>query len=117
MTYQGPLPLAAEFDKYEVVLPGAADRILKMAEIQSSHRQEIEKMVIAGEMKNSSHGQTWAGVIVITAIICGTFLMFSGKDIIGFTTIFTSIAGIIGTFIYGTRSKRKEREKKYFNNK
>jgi uncharacterized membrane protein len=115
MQYQGPLPPSAEFAKYETTLPGAADRILKMAEQQSTHRQEIEKMAIVGEIKNSSRGQICAVLIVITAIICGSFLVYAGKSVQGLATIITAIAGIAGTFIYGTRSKRKEREHKYFN--
>ncbi len=91
------------------------DRILKMAEAQSDHRQEIEKMAIVGEIKNSSRGQFCAVLIVLTAIICGTFLIYTGKSAQGLTTIITGIAGIAGAFIYGTRSKRKEREHKYFN--
>src|SRR5258705_11795241 len=35
--YQGPLPPPENFAAYEHVLPGAADRILKMAENQAAH--------------------------------------------------------------------------------
>ncbi len=36
-SYSGPLPPASEFAKYENTLPGAADRILKLAETGSAH--------------------------------------------------------------------------------
>lgn len=42
MGYSAPLPLASEFEHYEKVQPGAADRILTMAEKEQEarHRQD-----------------------------------------------------------------------------
>ncbi|MHB8129171.1 MAG: DUF2335 domain-containing protein [Mobilitalea sp.] len=42
MTYEGPLPPASEFERYERVCPGAADRILSMAENEEAHRHRTE---------------------------------------------------------------------------
>ncbi|MDR1100263.1 MAG: DUF2335 domain-containing protein [Treponema sp.] len=39
--YSGPLPTSREFQGYEQVLPGAADRILAIAEKESEHRHDI----------------------------------------------------------------------------
>lgn len=36
--YSGPIPHPSDFEKYEKVLKGSADRILAMAENQSIHR-------------------------------------------------------------------------------
>ena len=41
--FSGPLPPPNIIKGYEDILPGAADRILSMAENQAKHRQEIEK--------------------------------------------------------------------------
>jgi len=40
---QGPLPDAREMQRYEQILPGSADRILKMTESEGSHRHDTEK--------------------------------------------------------------------------
>ncbi len=45
-TFKGPIPPPAVLEAYESLVPGAAQRILKMAENQASHRQEIEKIVV-----------------------------------------------------------------------
>ena len=37
--FSGPLPHPEDLAKYEQVLPGAADRIISMAEQQAAHRQ------------------------------------------------------------------------------
>lgn len=41
--FSGPIPPPQTMAGYETALPGSADRILKMAEEQSAHRQEMEK--------------------------------------------------------------------------
>jgi uncharacterized membrane protein len=55
-TYSGPLPQAEQLQKYEEVLPGAADRIIRMAEEQSAHRQEIERQIVASASRDSIAG-------------------------------------------------------------
>lgn len=42
LSYSGPLPPSSEMKKYEAIAPGAADRILTMAEQQQRHRHEQE---------------------------------------------------------------------------
>jgi len=41
--FAGPIPPPSMMKQYEETLPGSADRILKMAENQSEHRQWMEK--------------------------------------------------------------------------
>lgn len=40
-TYIGPLPPASEFERYEATHPGAADRILRMAETEQELRGRV----------------------------------------------------------------------------
>lgn len=47
----GPIPSAQEFEYYERVLPGAADRILSMAESNQARRHESESMADASNQK------------------------------------------------------------------
>jgi uncharacterized membrane protein len=45
-SFSGPLPPPEALERYNQVLPGAAERIISMAESQHAHRQELEKKVI-----------------------------------------------------------------------
>jgi uncharacterized membrane protein len=40
--HRGPLPPPDQFKDYEAILPGSADRILKMAEKEQDHRHAWE---------------------------------------------------------------------------
>lgn len=49
--YVGPLPLASELGVDEQILPGAAERILAMAEKEQSHRHQCEDAERQNEME------------------------------------------------------------------
>lgn len=110
--FSGPIPHPELFAKYEDVLPGSADRILKMAEIQSEHRQHLEKSVINSNIQDSKRGQYFAFILALVLIIGGFYLIANDKDLSGFSLIIGSTGTLVGIFIYGRKSERKEREEK-----
>jgi uncharacterized membrane protein len=55
--HQGPLPRPDDFNAYERVLLGVADRILRMAEKQASHRQDLESRALRGDLAKSMMGK------------------------------------------------------------
>ena len=52
--HSGPLPCSKEFEAYERVSPGAANRILIMAEQEQMHRHKMEEMLTAAAVSISS---------------------------------------------------------------
>lgn len=109
--YQGPLPLPAHLEEFERILPGAAERILSMVEKQSAHRQEIEKTVIRGDSRRSWIGLFVGGFLAMTCIVGGLLLASYGEQPAAGTTIATaSVVGLAGVFVYGTHSRREERQ-------
>jgi uncharacterized membrane protein len=68
MTYEGPLPPASEFEHYERVCPGAADRILAMAEKEESHRHETEDRIVNSVIKQTKVGQVFAFSIALGSL-------------------------------------------------
>lgn len=107
-SYSGPIPPASELRKYEDILPGSADRILQMAERQSSHRQEMESRMLDASIKSEKAGQRFGFCIFIAVIIIGGILLWNEKDILGMSTLVTAVAGIVSLFIYGRHSAKKE---------
>ena len=47
--HYGPLPPPSDLQEYDNVVPGAAERIIRMAENQSEHRRELERKVVFGD--------------------------------------------------------------------
>ncbi len=98
----GPIPSAAEIERYEAVLPGAADRILSMAEGNQARRHQSEsstdasnqmlasanaQAVLAGARASDAasaearRSQWMAFTIVILFLAASVGLAWNGKEI------------------------------------
>lgn len=108
--FSGPIPPPKIIKGYEEVLPGAADRILTMAEKQSNHRQEMEKIMIKSEARDSLLGILFAFALGIGCIIAAVVIVFmvpeGGGALAGSIFGVTGICSIIATFIKSTRSNK-----------
>lgn len=108
--FSGPLPLPAHLEKYNEILPGAAERIMAMAEAQSKHRREMETKSIDSDISRSKLG-LWFGFIIGTlGLSLGAFLMYAGKLLEGGLLGGGTLASLVWVFIYGSRQRRLERE-------
>lgn len=112
-TYSSPLPPASEIEMYEKVCPGSADRILKMAEQQAKHRQNIEAMAVKTSSERSLLGVKYAFYIAIAAFILSGVCFFLGQTTAGGAIFGGTIVSLVTAFIYGTKSGRQEREEKW----
>ncbi len=109
-TFSGPIPPPSILQQYNQVIPGAAERILKMAEAQSEHRRRLEERVIFSDVRNSKLGLVFGFIITITAIIVGAFLILkTNNQVAGGLLSVGSIATLAGVFVYGSRQRTHER--------
>ncbi|MDR1205511.1 MAG: DUF2335 domain-containing protein [Peptococcaceae bacterium] len=106
--HSGPLPSPEILQGYESVLPGAADRIIAMAEKQAQHRQEIEKIAYRSESRNSFTGVVMAGAVVVLISVPA---ILSGNAVIAGLLGSAGLVGLAGAFIYGTRAQQKQKQK------
>lgn len=110
--FSGPLPPPDLLAKYNEIVPNAAERILRLVEIQTEHRHSLEKAVVDGQEKRAWVGMVIAGLIGLSAVIGGTLVMLQGYDLSGWGTMFTGLATLVGVFIYGNESRKRERIEK-----
>jgi len=108
-----PLPLPTELEAYEAVLPGAAERILAMAESQAGHRQTMENKALSYEGRNSLLGIIAGWFLGTPGLLVAGYCLSTGHDAAGGAIGGVSLGSLVGTFIYGTRERRIEREQKY----
>ena len=95
--YSGPIPHPEIIKKYEEILPGSADRIIAMAEKQSTHRQEMEKIKVRSESRDSFLGVIFAFLLGIGSIAAAIIIAFVIP-----TTAGAVVAGIFGATGLGT---------------
>lgn len=112
LQYNSHLPPPEVMAHYEVILPGATDRFLRVVEKQSDHRMALEADVVRSDIKRSNAGLIAGFIIGLASVAMGGFLVWSGHDLAGATFVGVPMASLVGTFVYGTNSRRKERESK-----
>lgn len=110
--HQGPLPHPSILQEYNNVVPGAAERIICMAEEQAKHRQELEKAVIQSDIRDGKTGLYLGFTIGVVAIIAGAICIMYGHSISGGVLGGSAVPGLTAVFVYGSRQRKKEREAK-----
>jgi uncharacterized membrane protein len=99
-------------EKFEQIIPGSADRILKQAEAQTQHRINMESKVVAADIFKSYLGLIFGFIIGLSGIGGGIYLATLGFDVFGPLLSGGTLVTIVTAFIYGTRSRKQEREKR-----
>lgn len=91
--HSGPLPDPRSLERYEEVVPGAAERIIILAEKQAAHRQKIESRVVWVDGGLQTLGMILYSALFMAAAFAGTYLILHDKDVQGLATMFGAIAG------------------------
>ena len=98
--YQGPIPPVEDFAGYERILPGAADRILKMAENQAGHRQTLERRALTGDLIKAMMGTVLAYLTFGGSMAGAVYLLANDKPLYSLATFITAIGAAFGPKIY-----------------
>ena len=116
--HQGPIPAPEVMRQYDAILPGAAERIMRMAEIEGEHRRALERSTVDQQEKALKYtardvllGQIFALVICLAFIGLAIFLVLRGHPI-GSLLSLPGIGGIVYTFIIGRSRQQKDDSKK-----
>lgn len=112
-THSGPLPSPAVLNQYDQIVPGAAERIISMAEEQMRHRHSLEKKAIESEIADSRLGLHYGLIIGLASVIGGAICIIFGHEIGGSIIGGAGLSGLVGVFVYGTNQRRKERESRW----
>lgn len=109
--FSGPIPPPSIIAGYEDVVPGAADRIIRMAEQQSSHRQQLEMMEMKAAVRDSLLGVIFAfglGIGCLAACVITVIMVPAAAGAIcGSILGVTGIGAIVTAFLKNTRQSRK----------
>jgi uncharacterized membrane protein len=112
-SFSGPLPPPDILQGYNDVVPGAAERILKLAEGQTAHRQDLEKRVIKSDIIKSYLGLGAAFILALAMIVGGCLVAYhgatTGHAVAGGVIATGAVAALVWAFLEGTRARREER--------
>lgn len=110
--FHGPLPSPEILDGFEKVLPGAAERIMCMAEKEQSSRHWQERRVTNTGIITMTLGVVFAflSVLIIGYLIYYSISKEANAVAIALST--TSIVGVAGVFIWFRKINKEESDKR-----
>jgi len=113
----GPIPSPEILKNYDAVKAGFADRIIKMAEEESAHRRDLEKLAVESQAKDQAAyrraemlGQISGLAIGLAAIGGAVYSAVHGAQIAGSILGTTGVSGLVTAFIMGRQNLLKLRQ-------
>jgi len=106
--WSGPTPSPDVLREYELIVPGAADRIIAMAERQAEHRQKLEAIAVKGGSTRASLGAAFGFLLGMTAVMGGIYLAAGGQELGGYSMVLGTVATLAAVFVYGRKSAQAE---------
>ena len=117
-SWRAPLPSPNALARYNDVLPGAAERILQMAERQQEQDHNIqmeaiiiERTVVVSDARRAYLGLLAGFIISLLVIVGGIYLIATGHDWAGAVLIGINLSGLVGVFVYGSKVRSDERNR------
>jgi uncharacterized membrane protein len=107
--FRGPIPHPKHIQGYEDACPGAADRIIRMAEVAQTRLEDRRDTVIENEYSDRRLGMYLGFGALIAMVIGGVILVYHGEKEIGGTLLGAGVLGsIVKSFIHGRQPQTGE---------
>jgi len=98
-SWRGPLPAPEDLAKFNEVAPGAAERIIKMAEQEGQHAREMEAWAIKGMVRLQNVGQACAFVVSVFSISSAYFLAMADHEFVASILVGTTLVALVTAFL------------------
>lgn len=106
--FSGPLPHPSIMAAYNGAVTDGAERIVKMAEEQIAHRQDMERIYVTSQATTEGRGQIMAFALAALALLLGAGLVFTDHSGEGFAVIVTAIASLAGVNVFSRILEHRE---------
>jgi len=101
--FRGPLPPPAVLERYDRLLPGAAERILRMAEEEQTAGRDLATEVVRATATETRRGQYLAFAAVWAALRVTAYLGYLGHAFAASVVGGTTVVGLATVFAIGRR--------------
>lgn len=106
-SWHGPLPAPENLAAFDQVLPGLAERIVRMAEEEGEHSRYVQRTAVNATVRLQYIGQAMAFALSSGALFVAYLLAMAGHDWVAGGLVATGFAGIASVFMNVARSRSK----------
>lgn len=109
--YQGPIPPASELEKYEMIQHGFANRIMVMAEENSSHIRRCEQKDVEATIAYNARGQIFAFIVTLVTLALCALSIITGNTFLALIFGAAGISSVVITFIKAMKANNESSHK------
>lgn len=102
--HMGPLPDPRQLAAYDEVLPGLANRIVEMAELEQQHRHGLERVELTQPYNLAQRGQAFGLILAVLVLAFGCLLIVTGSPILGAGVVGLDLVALVAVFVTGRSS-------------
>jgi hypothetical protein len=93
-------------------MPDLPERLVTNWETQTSHRMDLERRVIHGDVRRSNWGLVLGWTFAMALLAASVYLISTGHESIGVTALLSELAVLGGSLIYSDYRRRQQRNNK-----
>lgn len=97
----GPLPPPLMLKQYDDVVPGGAERVVRMAEKAADHEIEFGRTALAAAISNTKQGRRLGFVVVLAVLACSMIALYAGYESFATTLGGSTVISLAAIFALG----------------
>ncbi|TNW23707.1 DUF2335 domain-containing protein [Xylella fastidiosa subsp. pauca] len=107
-SWSGPLPAPDQLAHFDAVVPGAAERIIKMAEQEGEHSREVRMLTVKAVIGLQRAGLISALMVATLGLCLSFFLGITNHDAVAAILGGTSLTTVVIAFLRKNKSAGKQ---------
>ncbi|MCI1277617.1 MAG: DUF2335 domain-containing protein [Nitrospira sp.] len=105
LAFSGPLPPPNILAGYNNIVPGAAERIIAIAEGEASHQRGMEQLAVQRTFDERRLGQIFGFLMGVMGLSVAAFLAHYGHEVTASVIGGTTVVGLVTVFVFGRSTK------------
>ena len=103
--FSGPIAHPRHLREYEDILPGAAERIVRMAEKAQDHNAKMDELIVQKQIEDQRRGMNYGFFALIVLISCAAYFGYNNSPIIAGLFLTAAALNTVSGFINGRQTK------------
>lgn len=106
--WQGPLPSPNDLERFDGVVPGLAERIVKMAESEGTHSRRVQLIAVTTASIAQVLGQVFALTVALAGLWAAYRLAMADHESVAIVVGGATITTIVAAFLQARRAQKSQ---------
>ncbi len=103
--FSGPIAHPRHLEAYDKIVPGSAERIIRMAEKAQDHNISMEQKIVGAEISDQRLGMVLGFSVLLILVGSAVWAGFADNNVLAGLLLSTAVVGSVAAFIKGRNGK------------